>query len=336
VGERKLLGSSNLEGEPASDEYFLPHFRFDIFSWRAVTDTAMPHISVCICTFKRAKLLTLLLEKLSEQKTGELFTFSAVVADNDPDQSARATIAEFSSANSMPVTYCSENRQNIALTRNKSLENANGDFIAFIDDDEYPAPDWLLNMYTTRKEYDVAGALGPVVPYFEKDPPSWATKGKFFDRARFKTGFQLTSDQARTGNVLFKRDILNAVDVPFRSQFDTAGEDIDFFRRLMEKGFKFIWCDEGIAYELVPPSRCTRKYLLRRALLRGSNFSKHPTDRIKNGAKSLIAVPIYALSLPVLLLFGQPVFLRYLIKLFDHFSRLLAYAGLPVVTQRQT
>jgi hypothetical protein len=104
----------------------------------------------------------------------------------------------------------------------------------------------------------------------------------------------------------------------------------------MEKGFKFIWCDEGIAYELVPPSRCTRKYLLRRALLRGSNFSKHPTDRIKNGAKSLIAVPIYALSLPVLLLFGQPVFLRYLIKLFDHFSRLLAYAGLPVVTQRQT
>jgi succinoglycan biosynthesis protein ExoM len=336
VGGRKPLGSSNLEGELASEEYFQPDFPFNNFGRRAVTGTATPHISVCICTFKRAELLTLLLEKLSEQKTGGGFTFSAVVADNDPAQSARATVAAFSSATSMPVTYCFEERQNIALTRNKSLENANGDFIAFIDDDEYPAADWLLNMYNTRKEYDVAGVLGPVVPYFEHKPPSWATKGKFFDRVRFKTGFQLSSDQSRTGNVLFKRDILSAVDVPFRSQFDTAGEDIDFFRRMMEKGFKFIWCDEGIAYELVPASRCTRKYLLRRALLRGSNFSKHPADRFKNGAKSLIAVPCYAISLPVLILFGQPVFLRYLIKLFDHFSRLLAYVGLPVVTQRQT
>jgi len=301
-----------------------------------VTVARTPHICVCICTFKRPQLLRLLLDKLSEQKSGSLFTYSAVVADNDPEQSARATVADFTRVSSMTVVYCFEERQNIALARNKALENVSGDFVAFIDDDEYPAPDWLHNLYETWAEHGVAGVLGPVVPYFDNEPPAWATKGKFFDRVRFPTGYQLSSDLARTGNVLFKRDILNTVDIPFRSQFDTAGEDIDFFRRMMEQGFKFIWCDEAVAYELVPSSRCTRKYLLRRALLRGSNFSKHPTGRFKNGAKSLIAVPCYALSLPVLILFGQHVFLRYLIKLFDHGSRLLAYAGLPVVTERQT
>ena len=36
------------------------------------------------------------------------------------------------------VKYCVEPRQNIALARNKALQNAEGDLIAFIDDDEFP------------------------------------------------------------------------------------------------------------------------------------------------------------------------------------------------------
>jgi len=301
-----------------------------------VTDVELPHISVCICTFKRPKLLRLLLDKLSLQQTEGLFTYSAVVADNDPEQSASAVVAEFSLTSRMPVTLCFESQQNIALTRNRALQNATGDFIAFIDDDEYPVENWLRDLFKTCTKYDVQGVLGPVVPYFDYDPPSWATKGKFFDRPTFETGRKLNWDQTRTGNVLFKRDILASVDVPFRSQFDTAGEDMDFFRRMMDNGFTFIWCNEAVAHELIPASRCTRSFLLKRALLRGSNFSKHPTDRVKNGTKSLIAVPCYALSLPILALFGQHVFLRYLIKLLDHVSRLLAYAGFPLVTQRQT
>jgi len=40
--------------------------------------------------------------------------------------------------------------------------------------------------------------------------------------------------------------------------------------------------------------------------------------------------------LPVLALFGQHVFLKYLIKLLDHTARLFAFLGLPLVTQRDT
>src|SRR5262249_8798701 len=116
----------------------------------------------------------------------------------------------------------------------------------------------------------------------------------------------------------------------------TAGEDVDFFRRMMSKGRKFIWCDEAVAYEIVPTSRCNRTYLLRRALLRGSNFHKHSSNRVKYATKSLIAVPCYLVALPVLALLGQHVFRTYLIKLLDHASRLLAYVGLPLITERQT
>ena len=97
-----------------------------------------------------------------------------------------------------------------------------------------------------------------------------------------------------------------------------------------------MWCHEAPVHEAVPPSRCTLRYLLKRAMLRGSNFPKHPRDRFKNALKSLIAVPCYALALPVLSMFGRHVFVSYLIKLCDHTSRLCAFAGLTLVTQRET
>jgi len=276
------------------------------------------------------------LELLQKQRTDRLFTYSVVVADNDPAQSAQQLVAELSSTSSVGVTYCSESQQNIALARNKALQYADGDFIAFIDDDEFPVEDWLCNLFKTCAAFRVDGVLGPVKPSFESDPPKWVKKGRFFDRPTFDTGYKINWDEARTGNVLFKRDILKSVDIPFRSEFATAGEDVDFFRRMMEKGHTFIWCNEAVAYEVVPASRCTRSYLLKRALLRGSNFNKHPTDRFKNAMKSLIAVPCYTLALPFLALFGEHLFLKYLVKLLDHGSRLLAYLGMSLVTQRKT
>jgi succinoglycan biosynthesis protein ExoM len=180
------------------------------------------------------------------------------------------------------------------------------------------------------------GVLGPVEPYFETEPPQWVKKGRFFDRPKYVTGYKLGWEQSRTGNVLFRKNILDRLETPFRSTFETAGEDMDFFRRAMDLGCSFLWCNEAVAYEVVPPSRCNRTYLLRRALLRGSNFPKHPEHRVRNVTKSLIAVPCYTLILPVLSLFGQHVFLKYLIKVLDHASRLVAFLGLSLVTQRQT
>jgi|HubBroStandDraft_2_1064218.scaffolds.fasta_scaffold02871_4 succinoglycan biosynthesis protein ExoM len=316
---------------PCQQETVVPTSAMD-----PVASKQAAQISVCICTLKRPELLRRTLASLEDQQTGGLFTYSVIVADNDAAESARHAVDEFSVAAHLPVTYCVEPQQNIALARNKAIESATGDWIAFIDDDEFPAPDWLLNLFKTCAAFKADGTLGPVKPYFDTEPPKWVRKGGFFDRPSHPTGFRVNWDQARTGNVLFRKKILQGVDEVFRSEFNTAGEDVDFFRRMMADGHTFVWSNEAVAFELVPASRCNRKYLLRRALLRGSNFHKHPTQRIRNAVKSLIAVPSYALALPVLALFGQHVFLKYLIKLLDHASRLLAYLGISLVTERHT
>ena len=311
--------------------------------FRAVGDSspevaakAIDHICVCVCTYKRPEFLRRLLQELARQETGGLFTYSVVVADNDCQRSAESVVSEFAAASNLPIRYCAEPQQSIALARNRAITNALGDFIAFIDDDEFPAPDWLHNMFKAYATYGVDGVLGPVRPYFEHQPPRWIKDGGFFDRPEYATGYRLSWPETRTGNVLFKKSILDGVDIAFRPEFGTGGEDVDFFRRMTGKGHSFIWCNEAVAHEVVPMSRCRRSYLLRRALLRGSNAAKNRTHRVKNAAKSLIAVPCYTLALPFLALFGQHWFVKYLVKLCDHGGRLLAFIGLPLVTQRET
>lgn len=291
------------------------------------------HISVCICTYKRPRFLKRLLGELADQETGGLFTYSVVVADNDQLQSAKAVVLGFADTSSIPIMYCVEPRQSIALARNKAIQNATGDFIAFIDDDEFPSRYWLLTLFNTCNKYDVNGVLGPVKPHFDEEPPKWVVKGKFYERSTYPTGLVIDWRKGRTGNVLLRKEVFAAGEQPFRPEF-RAGSDQDFFRRMIEKGRVFIWCDEAVAYEVVPPIRWKRTFMLRSALLKGSMEPITASFGARDIVKSIIAVPAYTAALPLALMLGQHRFMDLLMRLFDHLGTLLACLGInPIKDQ---
>jgi len=292
----------------------------------------MKHISVCLCTYKRAHFLKRLLRELGSQDASGLFTYSIVVADNDHLRSAETVVLDFAATSTIPVRYCVEPRQNIALARNKAIENADGDFIAFIDDDEFPTNRWLLVLFKACRDYDVDGVLGPVKPHFDEEPPKWVVKGKFYERPSYPTGFVINWRKGRTGNVLLKKSLFISDAQPFRPQFLT-GEDQDFFRRMIEKGHVFVWCNEAVAYEVVPRIRWKRTFMLRRALLRGATSVVHPTFGKRDIAISVVAVPAYAGALPIALVLGHRWFMICLVKLFDHLGKLLALMGINPIAE---
>jgi succinoglycan biosynthesis protein ExoM len=288
------------------------------------------HICVCVCTYKRLELLQRLLQKLTEQKTDGLFTFSVVVVDNDAEESARSVAGQFASA--LEIAYLVESRRNIALARNRAVENADGDYLAFIDDDEFPINEWLLLLYKTCTERGVDGVLGPVKRHFDVQPPQWILKSRFYDRRVNATGTVVEWPEARTGNVLLKKHVLTPGEKAFRPEF-RAGEDQDFFRRMIEKGHVFIWSAEAVAYETVPPARWNRGYMLRKALLRGATARLQPTCGPLDIAKSFLAVFLYAPALPFSILLGQHRFMTLLVKMFDHLGKLLAVFGINPIKE---
>jgi succinoglycan biosynthesis protein ExoM len=285
------------------------------------------HISICICTYKRPAFLKRLLDELRAQETGGSFTYSIVVSDNDHLRSAEAMVSDFAANSNIAVKYCVEPHQNISLARNKAIENASGDFIAFIDDDEFPTQRWLLTLFGTLNEYHVDGVLGPVKRHFDEPPPKWLLRSGFYSRVVYATGTVLDKEEGRTGNVLLKKHLLDGQAQPFKPEL-RVGEDKEFFRRMIGSGYRFIWSAEAVVFETVPPVRWKRRFMLKRALFRGAHVPLHPNFGMRDVIRSLVAVPAYSLMLPVALLLGQHRFMTLLVKLCDHLGLLLAVIGI--------
>ena len=290
------------------------------------------HISVCVCTYKRPPLLRRLLMELDRQDTGGLFTYSIVVADNDEAKSAAATVEECCGICGVAIAYCVEPMRNIALARNKVVANAKGEYVAFIDDDEFPAPKWLLTLFKQCNDYKVDGVLGPVVRHFDEVPPAWFKKSKIYDRKVNPTGELVDWEDARTGNVLLRRWIIAGDIAPFRPEY-RAGEDQDFFRRRIEEGCVFIWSADAIVYETIPPARWKRSYILRKAALQGATAALQPNCGTINIVKSIIAVPLYLLIVPFALLLGQHRFMALMVKICDHSGKLLMRMGINPIRE---
>jgi succinoglycan biosynthesis protein ExoM len=295
---------------------------------------ANEHITVCICTYKRPKLLAELLEKMQIQRTDTLFTYSIVVVDNDCARSAEHIVTSFMKTSPICVEYHCEPEQNIALARNKALINAKGNYVAFIDDDEIPIDSWLITLLKACHELEADGIQGPVFPVFEKEAPQWVIKGGFYERPNYPTGLSMEWRQGRTGNLLLKRKMVEEHENFFNPEYGSGGEDQEFFRRMIAKGYVFKYCHEATVYEYIPPIRWKRTFLLKRALLRGKVAILHPAFGIFSVMKSLVAIPLYTISLPFLFLIGHHLFIKYLVKDFDHIGKLLALCKVDIIKER--
>ncbi len=292
------------------------------------------HIGVCICTYRRPELLRNLLERIQNQRTDNLFTYSVVVVDNDVTQSARKVVYSFKDEASILVDYYCEPEQNISLARNRALQNANGNYVALIDDDEFPIACWLILLFKACHEWGADGIQGPVFPLFENRAPQWVIRGKFYERPNYRRGHILEWKQGRTGNLLLKREIINQPLDVFDRKFGSGGEDQDFFRRMIKRGYVFRYCPEAKVYEYIPPARWKRIFMLKRALLRGKVAILDSRSKPLSIFKSLVAIPLYTASLPVLFLLGEHLFMKYLVKDCDHLGKLFAFCKLDVIRER--
>lgn len=240
------------------------------------------HIDVCIASYKRPQLLARLLTSIAAQKLPEGISLAVIVVDNDPDGTARGSV-ESAAATGLPIQYFIQPKKNIALTRNMGVANSVGEYIAFIDDDEYAEPDWLNKLYETLQKYQAGVVFGPVIGILPSDAPKWISEGGYFKSVSKPTGSELLV--GATNNALVRASHIDNRSAPFNPKYGlTGGEDADFFRRLRLSGAKLVWCNEAVVREAVTPDRLSAKWLIRRAYWGGQVFAEiniKPTPNLK-------------------------------------------------------
>lgn len=231
-------------------------------------------LSLCIATYQRPERLRVLLDDLVRQRQ---LPDEVVVVDNDVAGSAHWVVHQRLKAGApFPIHYDIQPVQNISLTRNRTVELAQGEWIAFIDDDERASPGWLDRLCTAALGYGADGVLGPVQPQVPSDAPAWIRRGRFYAWARMRTGTVVPPNKLRFGNVLLRGSLLRGVVPPFNIQYGlTGGEDGDLLMRLVQRGARVIWCDEAVVLEPVEASRLSLRWLLLRALRGGQDYARH-------------------------------------------------------------
>ncbi|MBW4681913.1 MAG: glycosyltransferase [Microcoleus vaginatus WJT46-NPBG5] len=223
-----------------------------------------PSLTVAICTKDRTDNLTRCLGsllKLQMPVSEGLPQFEILVVDNAPsDEQTKELVAALPSAR-----YVREPKPGLDFARNHALQEATGEFLAFLDDDVVVDRKWLDGLREAQAENPGAAAFtGLVLPY------ELLTEAQilFELRGGFRRGFE----KIRYGKILpanplypcgsgifgagcnmaFRRDVLLQLG-GFDDALDTGaplpgGGDLDIFYRVIRAGYPLVYEPQYVVY----------------------------------------------------------------------------------------
>ncbi|WP_088889062.1 glycosyltransferase family 2 protein [Leptolyngbya ohadii] len=296
-------------------------------------------VSICIATYKRPEGLNRLLLGLNQ------LTFNAVpvpdieiiVADNDANGSARPVCEALRSQIRWKLKYDIEPKPGVTYARNRSIANAShhSNFIAIIDDDEVPEPQWLDQLLQVQSQYNADVVSAPVYPYFEdKSTPDWIKQGPFFQPAMRENGQLL--HVASTNNVLIRKECLRTFNPVFDNRFALKGmEDSYLFMQLHRNHYKIVWAKEARVVEWIPAARANLRWIVRRNFYGWSSYSWLEKEILAKGQftralKGVALIAMGLLTLPFSILKGKESIAKSIINVsrgMGTFSGLIGYQG---------
>jgi succinoglycan biosynthesis protein ExoM len=216
----------------------------------------MQYIVVGVCTCKRPKMLANCLKSLAEQIVDPSILMEVLVVDNEESPNNRPIYDAVSSHSPHRMHYVHQPRRGISFARNTVLDKASefgADWIAFIDDDETADPHWVAELLSP--EYcDTAVLEGRQCFVHPEAAPFWfVAKPALKDPAKEGTELKTTI----TANVRFS---IKLVEAGLRFNEDLGfmgGEDVDFFTRAREIGFKIKHTSRAVTHEVIHVERVT-------------------------------------------------------------------------------
>ncbi|MGK2878245.1 MAG: glycosyltransferase family 2 protein [Solirubrobacterales bacterium] len=241
--------------------------------------------SVVVCTRERPESLA---RTLASLRNLEYPNFEVVVVDNAP--LSNATERAVRECGDDRVRYVTEPRKGLSRARNRGVSEAEGELIAFTDDDIVVDPGWLSALAAAAGEKHV-GCVTGIVPTAELETPAqlrfdqtvqWSRsfEPRLYDLNGHSGDHPLYPFKAGvfgTGaNFAITRGAYDAV-----GAFDEAlgagtpaggGEDLDYFLRIVMKGFALAYEPAAITWHY---HRADRSTLDRQMWTYGSGLSAY-------------------------------------------------------------
>ena len=230
-------------------------------------------VSVVIPTYNRSALLRDAVGSVLGQSSADTQPpFEIVIVDNNSQDDTETIARALVNAHPGKVHYVRESQQGNAHARNRGVQTARGEIIAFIDDDVAVESNWLAtltNALASRPEMSFVG--GRVLPQWNGPPPSWLTPEHWSPLALLDYGPEeliISGDRPRgllTANIAFRRSVFADVgsfspDLQRVKNMIGSMEDTEFLMRVCRSGKQGLYLPQMIARAPVEVERLSKTY----------------------------------------------------------------------------
>lgn len=235
-------------------------------------------ISAIICTLNRAAYLQKAVQSLVEQTLPQE-QYEIIVVDNGSTDNTESTVEDFRHFENLHYIY--EPIMGLSQARNTGWQNAQGEYVAYMDDDAIATPEWLQRIIQAfdNMQPSPGSVGGRVIPIWEVERPAWLPTE--LERALSIVDWSekptfLTEDyQFLAGtNVAYPREILERVggfstNLGRKASGLLSSEEI-LLKRQLERHNLGIYYDPDISvYHHIPAERLSKRWFYRRAFWQG-------------------------------------------------------------------
>ena len=128
-----------------------------------------PDVTAIVCTYNRRARVLRTCEALAQQDYPGR-RYEVIVVDNASTDDTREAIPRFAAQAPVPFHYLYEGQAGKTHALNAAIAVARGRFLAFVDDDCAPRPDWLRTLLAPFADDPSLGAVcGPVYSRFPEE-----------------------------------------------------------------------------------------------------------------------------------------------------------------------
>ena len=213
-------------------------------------DEAIPacnvDVSVVVCTFNRSRQLGESLRHIEGSAHRADVGVEIVVVDNNSSDDTKAAVNRIAASSLVAVRYVFEPAQGLSFARNRGLQAAKGNIIAFTDDDCLVDPEWIAALcgeFTTNPDLAIVG--GRVDLYTTEDQP--VSIRPLSERVRYTSARQIYG-LIMGCNMAIRRGVserIGGFDPALGGSKGVIADDLDFIYRALKQGFGVLFAPEA-------------------------------------------------------------------------------------------
>jgi GT2 family glycosyltransferase len=223
-------------------------------------------LSIIIPTRNRARLVQTLLNSVRELAGLDKFQPQIIVGDNNSQDETSKVLHSVAKNFPVPLTLLKIQRRGKSAAMNEASRVSDGDVLAFLDDDVVVQSNWLsaVQQFFQEKNYQAAQGVIRIKPASGETLETRTLINRYRTIPNIDFGPHIENFHSLNGaNFAVSRQALDSVG-PFDERLGPGAsgtsEDVEFARRLRQKGFQIGYMREAIVYHSVDPIRLTEDY----------------------------------------------------------------------------